>query len=302
MHLSIIIVHWNAWDALADCLISLDRAVCRWPGRPEVIVIDNASAENHWDSIGAESATCTLIRNQNNLGFARACNQGIQRSSGSLLLFLNPDTEVLPGALEDLTGLLERQPQVGAAGPLLLNRDGSVQQSVFPEPGLGSEFVRLFHLDGWVRQPTGRPGGLAGEGGLDAELLSGACLLVRRVVLDEVGWFDPQFYMYTEDYDLCRRIRGAGWRLAWVPTARIVHLGGQSSRLVPSDMFVELYRSKFRYFRKHHGWLRAWGYKLLLLLVSVSRQPLALVPGRRARELRKTALFYRLLMARLASL
>ena len=129
----------------------------------------------------------------------------------------------------------------------------------------------MFHLDRIL--PLGRypveKWGLAQPRRVD--VLQGACLLLRREALDQVGLLDEEYFMYSEEMDLCQRLRRAGWRLYWVPEAEVVHLGGQSSRLAPAEMFLHLYRSKVLYFRKHHGGWRARFYKLVLAAAAAAR-------------------------------
>jgi len=281
MILSIIIVNWNATTLLEGCLQSIRESGASG-FEFEILVIDNASGDGGARRIRELNLGISVIENPENLGFAAACNQGIGASSGLHLLFLNPDTEVRPGALDLLVSFMKNCPAAGMAGPMVLNPDGSLQKSVFREPSLGSEFLRLFHLDRLKSSNTGpsrdkqRP--------IEVEILGGACLIVRRKAIVEVGGFDQDFFMYNEEYDLCRRVRCAGWTLHWVPNARIVHLGGQSTRLEPERMFLELHRSKILYFRKHHGKAQAQCYKLLLLLAALSRQLAPLAPRSRQRR------------------
>lgn len=269
--LSIIIVSWNTVDLLDACLGSI---MAHPPRRHfEVIVVDNASTDGSVQMVRRQYPDVTLLKNENNVGFARANNQGIQQASGRHLLLLNPDTEVRADALETLLDFLERNGSVGAVGARILNRDGTLQHSCYPAPTLFNEWLHLFHLDrerregmeSWdVTQPRA------------VEVLLGACIMVRGEALDDVGPLDERFFMYSEEVDFCHRLREAGWSLYWVPQAQVVHYGGQSTRQAATDMFLRLYEGKLLYFRKHRGRGAAWLYKLILLIGSLPR--LALIP------------------------
>jgi len=269
--LSIIIVSWNTLDLLDACLASIMAHSPR--RRFEVIVVDNASTDGSANMVRRRYPDARLIENEKNVGFARANNQGIRQAVGRYLLLLNPDTEVRPDALETLIRFLEQHNEAGAAGARILNPDGTLQYSCYPAPTLLNEWLHLFHLDRERRE------------GMDAwdvteprevDVLLGACIMVRREALDEIGFLDERFFMYSEEVDFCYRLQKAGWSLYWVPQAEVVHHGGQSTRQVAADMFLRLYEGKLLYFRKHHGPGAARLYKLILLISSLSR--LALVP------------------------
>ena len=284
---SIVIVSWNTRDLLRDCLASTLGA-CAALGRPaEVIVVDNASTDGTSEMVRREFPGVQLVENRQNAGFAAANNQGIRLRRGGHVLLLNPDTKVTPDFLRVLVGFLEANPDVGAVGPRLIDRDGAHQVSCAPLPTLGRELWRLLHLDALYRVASYPASRWATRTPQDVECIQGACLLIRGAALDEAGLLDERFFVYTEEVDLCRRLRDRGWRLMWVPAAEIVHYGGQSTRQVEARMFLELYRTKVQYFRKHAGVTGAAAYKLVLLAGALPRlvlPPLAMafVPSRRA--------------------
>jgi hypothetical protein len=300
MNLSIIIVNWNTADLLQSCLVSI---YAHSPaGRFEVLVVDNASTDASVAMVRREFPQVRLLANQQNGGFAAANNQAIRRCTGEMVLLLNPDTIVKPGALAALVNFLQAHPRAGAAGPLTLNPDGTLQISCYPAPTLLRELWRLLHIDAlyplgeypmarWPQNQS-RP----------VDTLLGACLLLRREVLEQVGLLDEAYFIYSEEVDLCTRIRRAGWPLYWLPQAQIIHYGGQSTRQVAADMFLRLYQGKLLYFRKHHGRLAALGYKLILLLTSMPRlllTPLAWFepPARRRAHLTLAGFYFKLLTA-----
>jgi hypothetical protein len=266
MKLSIIIVSWNTADILAQCL---DSVFAHAPAVPfEVWVVDNASSDGSVAMVGQRFPQVKLLANTGNVGFATANNQAMRQCTGEYVLLLNPDTIVYADALARLVQFLDLNPQAGACGARLLNADGSLQHSCYPTPTLGRELWRMFHLDGRIRYHmdnwetnTPRP----------VEALLGACIMARRNILEAIGLMDESYFMFSEEIDLCYRIRQAGWQIYWLPQAQIVHLGGQSTRQVKTEMFLRLYEGKLRYMRKHYGRFQTWLYKLILLLASLAR-------------------------------
>ena len=271
--LSIIIVSWNTRKLLEDCISSI---LANPPTLPlDIWVVDNASSDTSPMMVREHFPEVHLMANHENVGFGRANNQAIQRCTGTYVLLLNPDTLITTGALQTLIDFLETQPQAGAAGAKILNPDSSLQISSHPRPTLSREIWRMFHLDAlWpysayplTKWQVGQP--------QEVDVLMGACLLIRREVLDQVGVLDEDYFMYSEEVDLCYRIQRAGWRLYWVPEAEVVHFGGQSSQQAATEMFLNLYRSKIIYFRKHYGWLVTQVYKSILRTAALLRLMLA---------------------------
>jgi N-acetylglucosaminyl-diphospho-decaprenol L-rhamnosyltransferase len=307
IRLSVVIVNWNAADLLRRCLHSIiaDQDSSGLTD-VEIVVVDNASSDGSVASIKLEFPAVVCIQNYKNFGFAHATNQGIRCSTGQYVLLLNPDTEIRPGALGEMLRFMQSRAKAGAVGAMLLNGDGSLQVSAYPEPSLFRETWRLFHLDrlravgsypmkAW---DTGTP--------RKVDVLTGACILIRREVLDQCGLLDERYFIYSEDQDFCRRMRSEGWQAYWLPQAKVLHYGGQSTQQVKGDMFVRLYREKVAYFRIHHGRGAAARYKILLFFVSIARQilsPLALLRSSRQRyRIFELARFYRRLVRELPGL
>lgn len=272
MKLSIIIINWNVQDLLSTCLETIDRNVTtsNLP-KVETLVIDNASTDGSVKMIREKFPWVKLVANTENSGFAKANNQGIALCSGEYILLLNPDTRLHDNSLKILIDYLDEHPTVGAVGPLLLNPDGTLQFSCYPTPSLLREAFRLL-----------RPNRAVGHGAYPmqewswsqprpVDVVQGACLMIRRQVLEQVGLLDEEYFIYTEEVDLCTRIRQANWEIVWVPTAQVVHYGGQSTRQVATEMFLQLYASKIIYFRKRQGVMTARYYKLILMLASLLR-------------------------------
>jgi N-acetylglucosaminyl-diphospho-decaprenol L-rhamnosyltransferase len=271
--LSVIIVNWNTCKLLEDCL---DSILVNAPTSPfEIWVVDNASIDESTRMVRERYPQVHLIENPVNVGFARANNQAIQQCTGKYVLLLNPDTLVDPDTLQNLVDFLDNHPEAGATGARLLKPDGSMQISSHPQPTLFRELWRMFHLENfwsYSEYPLSKWGSDQAQ---EVDVLMGACLLLRKEVLDNIGNFDEDYFIYSEEVDLCVRIQRAGWHLYWVPSAKVVHFGGQSTQQVPNEMFLYLYHSKIKYFRKHHGSLTAQIYIFILLMAALSRIILA---------------------------
>ncbi|MBV7340255.1 glycosyltransferase family 2 protein [Chloroflexi bacterium TSY] len=254
IHLSIVIINWNTRDLLKACLESVDeeRSALTDLGI-ETIVVDNASSDDSVQMLQEQFSWVKLIENDNNLGFARANNQAIAISQGEYVLLLNSDTIVKSGALKTLIQFMEQNPDAGACGSRLLNPNGTLQISCSPAPTVWSELYRLLYLDNLYPLAIYRMHGWSTSEPRLVDNVQGAAMLLRRRVIETVGVLDDQYFMYTEEVDLCRRIRVAGWKIYWVPQSRIIHYGGQSSKQIAAEMFLHLYLSKLIYIRKHYG-------------------------------------------------
>lgn len=300
MILSILIVNWNTHDFLVQCLASI---VAHPPdGEYEVIIVDNASADDSVAMVQERFPQAILIGNAANVGFAGANNQAIAHSRGRYLLLLNPDTVVEPGALTALVEFMDAESDAGVAGPLLLNPDGSLQDSCYLAPTIFRELWRLFHLDNLYPLAQYRMHEWPLDVPRPVDTVQGACMIVRREVIERSGAMDASFFMFSEEVDWCLRIRRSGWRIYWVPRSRVIHHGGQSTRQVATSMFVQLYRGKLQYFRKHYGRVYALLYKVVLLAAAAARiliTPLVwlVVPARRSDSARLVRHYGRLIMA-----
>jgi len=236
--LSVIIVNWNGGELLRRCVESLNASP---PALPyEVIVIDNDSSDDSVARLRESDAARSLggrlrvVENEDNLGFGRANNQAFKLTDAPLLFLLNPDTEVTPGSVDTLIDAVRSNEHVGMAGPKLLNADGSVQVSVWRgDPSAWEALLTGFQLHRLL--PRRARGELLLAEHWDYSrrrevgMLSGAAMMLKREVLEDVGGFDERFHMYGEDDEWCLRIRRAGWRLVFVPEAVVMHLGAASS-------------------------------------------------------------------------
>jgi len=304
--LSIVIVAWNTRALLEKCLVSVVGASREIAGHTEVIVVDNASSDCTVQMVREQFPGVTVISNAVNVGFAAANNQALRQAAGRYLLLLNPDTEIAPGALGRLAEFLDSHPSAAAVGPRLVGTHGESQVSCFPRPTLAREAWRLFHCDrlvAWASYPQARLNSRIPQ---QVDTIQGACLLIRKTALAQIGLLDERFFIYTEEVDLCRRIAEAGWQIFWVPEALVLHHGGASTRQVGTPMFLELYRSKVEYFRKHSGPRGVLVYKAVLLAASIARLSLppfimAVKPSRRG-DCRVVLKNYTALLMRLPAL
>jgi GT2 family glycosyltransferase len=280
MMLSIGIVNWNTRDRLEKCLASIERNVDPVENLvTETLVVDNASEDRSAELVRGRFASVKLIGNQQNFGFARACNQIIQQSTGRYVFLLNSDTEVLPGAVEPLIRFMEKHVQAGACGPRLINPDGTLQASCYPMLTPGRELWRLLFLDRLLRRATYPMRSWDTATPRRVETINGAALLLRRSALEAVDDFDEDYLLYTEEVDLCRRLTEAGWELWWVPQARVLHEGAASSRQVEETAYLQLYRSKVQFYRKFGGEEEAERFKRYLCLAYYPRIVVARLLG-----------------------
>lgn len=275
MDLSIVVVNWNTRELLAQCLGSIPAAVGELSC--EIIVVDNASTDGSPAMVRSCFPWVTLIENKENLGFVRASNQAIALSRGRYVLLLNSDTVAPPQALARLVDFMDHQMDAGAAGPKLLNPDGSFQASYAHFPTLLSESLSAAGLNRWLYGPYHpSPPPRLNETRQAVDWVQGACLLVRRAALDAIGPLDEGFWMYSEETDLCYRIHQAGWNVYYLPDVEIIHFGGASSRQRKPESVAHLYRSKLRFFRKYRRPFQAHLLRAVIIGVYLAKAILSL--------------------------
>jgi N-acetylglucosaminyl-diphospho-decaprenol L-rhamnosyltransferase len=252
LDLSIVIINWNTRDLTLQCLQSVHQTLDSLEF--EAIVVDNASTDDSVAAVRARFPRARVIENRENVGFARANNQGARASAGRYILFLNSDALLMPRAARQMFDLAESQRQAGIIGAHLLNSDGSFQASHTPFPTLWQEFLIL---SGLGRLLYGRwypsRGPEDDKGPQMVDYVEGACLFVRRTAFDQVGGLDESYFMYAEEVDWCYAMKEKGWQVWYEPAARVIHLGGGSSRTRRLQREGDLYTSRVRFFRKHYG-------------------------------------------------
>jgi N-acetylglucosaminyl-diphospho-decaprenol L-rhamnosyltransferase len=250
-----VVVNFEAGSLLAECVRSLladDSSAI-----PEIVVVDNGSTDGSVAALRAEFPQVTVIDAGGNTGYATAANRGIAATSAPVVAVCNPDLVVAPGTAGTLLGRFAAEPDLGAAGPALLNPDGSQYPSarahVTPVDAVGhAVFGRALPRNRFTR----RYRQLDADWTLprDVDWVSGALIYLRRAALDSVGGWDERYFMYMEDVDLCWRLRRLGWRIGYEPAGGATHVQGASTATRPYRMIVEHHRSVYRFAdRRWHG-------------------------------------------------
>jgi GT2 family glycosyltransferase len=244
---SVLIVSYNTRALLLEAI----QSVSELPG-VEVIVVDNVSSDGSADAVAKAFPLVTLVRNTENVGFARGVDEAAEHARGDLLLLLNPDAALEPAGLETLATWLEAHPRAAAVGARLVYGDGSPQDSAFHFPGLAQLVLDLFPVPRLAQtRLNGRYPLATAPHEVDHPL--GACMLIRRAAWDEVGPLDPRYFMYVEEVDWCRRAKARGWQIWHHPGVVARHHAGQSAKQQSDRMYVELWRSRLRYYARFYG-------------------------------------------------
>ena len=252
---AIVVVNFNAGPLLADGITCVREA--RGAQSWDIVVVDNASSDDSLAPLEAMPDVC-VIRNADNRGFGVGCNQGAASSDAPWVLFLNPDCQLGPGIVERLIEEADASPGCVAIGPRIEDPDGATQGSARGDPtllagvaGRTGVITRLLPSSAVVSRQVIWPDRLpAGASSMEVDWLSGACLLVRKRAFDEVQGFDPGYFMYWEDADLCRRLRTRGGMIRYAPNVTVRHVVGQSSRRAPALALRAFHASAYRYYAR----------------------------------------------------
>lgn len=272
--LSVCIVTYNAREWLRECLDSIEENTQL--DNLEVIVVDNGSKDNVKELLNRDYPQVRFIGNDSNQGYTRPMNQSLQAARGKFLMQLNPDTSILPAAFDQLIDFMDDNLEIGICGPKVLNRDGSFQKQCRrgePRPlAMISYFLRLSSLFPNSKLLGGYLLGYEDEDAtIEVDALSGSCMVIRREVIDQIGYLDEQFFAYQEDTDFCVRARQAGWKVYYYPQAQVIHYGGQGgTKVEPYRSIIEWHRSYWLYYKKHladdYFFLINWIYYLLMIV------------------------------------
>jgi GT2 family glycosyltransferase len=254
--LSAILVNYNAGDELRRALQSIADEM---HGQPwEAVVVDNVSIDGSTTIVDEFAPAARLIRNTVNVGFGRAVNQGLAATTSPLVLIMNPDCRLVAGATTTLRAVLEQHQNCAIVGPRILNPDGSVQGSARGDPdmltGLFGRTTLLQRMLPWlsVSKRNVLPVDAAADAsGIVVDWVSGACMLARRSALAAVDGFDERYFLYWEDADLCRRLRGRGYETRYEPAASAIHRVGHSSRTVQAVAIRAFHESAYLYYCTH---------------------------------------------------
>lgn len=266
--LSICIVNYNTKDLLKECIMSiLDNG---GTVDHEIFVVDNHSQDNSVKMLKNRFPEVHLILNRENMGYARAVNQALVRCRGDYLLVLNSDTVIMPHCLEKTLNFMAADRAIGITGCKILSADRTLQHSCRSFPGILNFAYESFYLSALFPRSRllGKPfmTYLDYRENSEVDVVLGAFMMLRRELVAEIGLFDEQFFMYSEETDFCYRAKKGGWKVCFLPDAEIIHLGGSSTKAQSTDMFIELHKSHHRFIAKYHttGYLIA--VKMILWL------------------------------------
>lgn len=260
--ISVIIVTWNNEDIIEECLNALSSI----SQRMEVIVVDNNSSDQTVEIIENDFPGVRLIRNDANVGFARANNLAFKVSSGEFILLLNSDAFVVSGSIDALLEFMMENSSVGIAGPQLIFPNGSLQRSFGHFPGIARQILSLISLVSSAELVRKRVGMKFPDVACVVDYIEAACMLVRRKVIDEIGFFDEDYFFYGEDADFCFRAKKAGCEVYFVPHAKVVHLRGASStKREGSKYLIPLTRAQQRFVQKHHELPYVWIWNVVTI-------------------------------------
>jgi GT2 family glycosyltransferase len=230
----------------------------------EIFVVDNGSTDGSVVAIQEKFPRVRLIENPVNLGFAKANNQALSVSKGRYLLLLNPDTRVKDEAIPTMLSFVNTHEEAGLVGAQLLNADGSKQNSIANFPSLATELLNKNVLR-WLF-PERFPGKEKEyPGPIEVDSVIGACMLLRREAMDQVGLLDEDYFLFLEETDWCYRIKKAGWKIFHIPQAEVFHFQGKSADAYKERAKVEYYRSRYHFFKKNKGGLQ-WFVLLIGLM------------------------------------
>lgn len=274
VELSYCVVNTELRELLLRCLDAIAREQATLDFETEVLVLDNASRDGSAGAARRHPATTEVIALEQRRGKGENDSALLQRARGRLCLLLNEDSELLPGATLALRAALDADPRAAAAGAGLQRPDGRRQPSAwrFPTPLTALVGALFLHRRFTVQS--------RGDNVRAVDWAQSAALLVRRDAAEQIGWFDPAFFVYSDEVDFCKRLRDAGWRTLYVPQAVAIHHEQLSTGTVPERRIVELSRNRDRYMRKHHSRAAAWAVRLLTAFTYAMRSLAAVaLPG-----------------------
>lgn len=277
---AIVIVNWKTPRLLAACLRSISMHTSR--ASYEIWVVDNDSQDGSVEMVARDFPQIQLVANAKNVGFAAACNQVIPLVVCDYVLLLNPDTVLIDDSVSELVEYMDRNPQCGAAGPKVLNPDGSLQlacRRAFPTPS--AAFFRLTYLSRLFpkHQLFARYNLTHADPDLelDVDALSGSCMMVRKSAIDQIGLLDEDIFMFGEDIDWCWRLKEKDWTVNYVPAAKVYHYHGASSRFRRVGATINLHKGMEVFYRKYFAQKYWTAFNLLVYAAIWSRAGIFIV-------------------------
>jgi len=298
--ISAIVISYNTRAMTLDCLRSLYGDLGEMPS--EVFVVDNASSDGSAAAIRDAFPQVIVIENARNAGFGAANNQAMRLARGEFLLLVNSDAILKPGAIAAMFEPMHADDRCAVVGPQLLNADGSLQPSCYKFPGpMRSIFENTLLTAAFPNHRVfGDYRAWKHDTRREVQFVIGACLLVRRSAVDEIGLFDEAFFLYAEETDWLYRFGRAGWKIWFTPAAQVFHLCGASGRQQPLRVFTEFHRGQERFVRKHHGRAGLVVYRTAKVYGSVVRLAVfsahsVVRPAQRRKDLDEVARWARIL-------
>jgi len=250
---TVVIVTYNSRTTIGTALDGVQPSFVA--GLVDVVVVDNASHDGTADLVATHAPWATLVRNSDNVGFGRGCNRGFELVKTPYALLLNPDAVIHTDALLKLVDFMEKSPRTGICGPAVRETSGALQPAgCLPNPW---KIMLRPLLPGWASR--GMRHVVPGESPAESDWICGSVMLLRWKMLAEIGWFDPRFFLYFEETDLCRRARQAGWEIWTVGEAIAEHVNAASAKATKAPMMADTisehyFQSRFYYLIKHFGW------------------------------------------------
>jgi GT2 family glycosyltransferase len=272
--LSVLVVNYNTRDLLLECITSVFESTHSI--NVEVVVVDNASSDGSFEAVRKAFPQVSVIANATNRGFGAACNQAISLTSSPFLLLLNSDARLTPKAFQALWQCVSQNPRCGAAGCGMIDAQGreltnarnflttfnQALEMLSLTRRIRSRFFRRTHVPAFDRDSLD----------CSVDWIDASCLMLRRTALEDVGLFDEQFFMYSEDEDLCFRLRKAGWSICFSAGGGAVHQGGASTAQNPDEMLVHFYSSQMRLLLKHRGRASVYVFAAAMKMVLVAKR------------------------------
>lgn len=266
--ISVIIVSYNTADMLRNCLNSISEQSENI--NLETIVIDNASKDGSPSMVKKEFPHVRLIENEENLGFAKANNEGIRKSHGRYIALVNSDVVILNSCLQKLVSFMDENPDIGMTGPKILNPDLTLQPQCRYFPTLWNNFSQSMAFNKLFPKSRLFSGPFMKYWPHDqirqVDVLTGCFWFVREKAVQEVGLLDEDFFMYGEDIDWCKRFHKKGWKVVFFPDSEAIHFGGVSSKIAPIKYYLEMQKSDLLYWKKHRGQIGKISYCIILIL------------------------------------
>ena len=269
MTISIVIANWNTKKLIEGCINSIFNSTPAGKLSYEIIIIDNASTDGSREYLRSIKDKITLIENDTNVGYAKACNQGMKIAKGKYVLLLGSDTIMQAGTLKACADFIDAAPDAGAVSCKLLNPDGSVQNSLKKFPKLKNAFYTYLSFDKMNREYD--MSDFDYDSTCEAQQAAATFLMIRKDLLDRISYFDESYRILYNDVDLCSRIWKAGYKIYFLHTVSIIHYGSHSTKNADFTLRKIMYSDIYRYYTKHFGFKAKFLYPILafrLIVVS----------------------------------